>query len=44
MYNVPIVIDSLRESIESDMDMKRVYFGTFSKKKTSIGQLSLGKS
>ena len=23
-YNVPIVIDSLRESIESDMDMKRV--------------------
>ena len=24
-YNVPIVIDSLRESIESDMDMKRVY-------------------
>lgn len=24
MYNVPIVIDSLRESIESDMDMKRV--------------------
>jgi len=25
MYNVPIVIDSLRESIESDMDMKRVY-------------------
>lgn len=25
VYNVPIVIDSLRESIESDMDMKRVY-------------------
>jgi hypothetical protein len=25
IYNVPIVIDSLRESIESDMDMKRVY-------------------
>ena len=25
LYNVPIVIDSLRESIESDMDMKRVY-------------------
>ena len=24
VYNVPIVIDSLRESIESDMDMKRV--------------------
>lgn len=24
IYNVPIVIDSLRESIESDMDMKRV--------------------
>ena len=24
LYNVPIVIDSLRESIESDMDMKRV--------------------